>query len=131
MQNLKVTLIQTELIWEDVESNLSMFDALIDNIQDDTHLIVLPEMFTTGFTMNAAGFAQNMDGSSVKWLRDKSRQKNADIVGSIIADDKGNFFNRLIWAKPEGDMFTYDKRHLFRMAGEEKVYSAGDKNITI
>ena len=131
MQNLKVTLIQTELIWEDVESNLSMFDALIDNIQDDTHLIVLPEMFTTGFTMNAAGFAQNMDGSSVKWLRDKSRQKNADIVGSIIADDKGNFFNRLIWAKPEGDMFTYDKRHLFRMAGEEKVYSAGDKNIII
>jgi len=131
MQNLKVTLVQTELIWEDVESNLSMFDALIDNIQDDTHLIVLPEMFTTGFTMNAAGFAQNMDGSSVKWLRDKSRQKNADIVGSIIVDDKGNLFNRLIWAKPEGDMFTYDKRHLFRMAGEEKVYSAGDKNITI
>ena len=131
MQNLKITLIQTELAWEDIERNLSMFDAIIDDIQDDTHLVILPEMFTTGFTMNAENLAQDMTGSSVKWLRDKSKQKNVDLVGSIIADDNGRFFNRLIWAKPEGDMLTYDKRHLFRMAGEEKVYSAGHKNIIV
>ena len=131
MQNLKVTLIQTELVWEDIEQNLSLFDVIIDDIQNDTNLMVLPEMFTTGFTMNAADLAQDMAGSSVKWLRDKSKQKNVDIVGSIIANDHGRFFNRLIWAKPDGNMFTYDKRHLFRMAGEEKVYSAGDRNITV
>lgn len=131
MQNIKVTLIQTELIWEDIASNLSMFDALIDDIQGDTQLVVLPEMFTTGFTMNTVNLSQDMEGSSITWLRNKSRQKNVDIVGSIIANDNGNFFNRLIWVKPEGDMFTYDKRHLFRMAGEDKVYSAGNKNITV
>lgn len=131
MQNLKVTLIQTELIWEEIESNLAGFDAKIDAVKDDTHLIVLPEMFTTGFSMNAANLAQDMQGPSVKWLREKSRQKNVDIVGSIIAEDNGKFFNRLIWAKPAGEILTYDKKHLFRMAGEEKVYSAGHKNITV
>ena len=131
MQNIKVTLIQTELIWEDIASNLSMFDTLIEDIRDDTQLVVLPEMFTTGFTMNAAHLSQDMEGSSIKWLCDKSRQKNVDIVGSIIASDKGKYYNRLIWAKPEGDMFIYDKKHLFRMAGEDKVYTAGNKNITV
>jgi predicted amidohydrolase len=88
-------------------------------------------MFTTGFSMNPAHLAQNMNGSSVTWLREKSRQKNADIVGSIIVADNGKFFNRLIWAKPQGQIYTYDKRHLFRMAGEEKVYSEGHQNITV
>jgi omega-amidase len=131
MPDLKTTIIQTELAWEDIESNLAAFDDKINSIQDNTHLIVLPEMFTTGFTMNPGDLAQNMNGSSVKWLREKSRQKNADIVGSIIIADNGKFFNRLIWAKPQGEVFTYDKRHLFRMAGEEKVYSAGRQNITV
>jgi omega-amidase len=131
MPDLKTTIIQTELAWEDIESNLAAFDDKINAIQDNTHLIVLPEMFTTGFTMNPGDLAQNMNGSSVKWLREKSRQKNADIVGSIIIADNGKFFNRLIWAKPQGEVFTYDKRHLFRMAGEEKVYSAGRQNITV
>jgi len=131
MQDLKTTLIQTELVWEDIESNLAGFDVKIDAIEDDTHLIILPEMFTTGFSMNSADLAQNMQGSSVKWLREKSLQKNADIVGSIIVSEDGNFFNRLIWAKPGGEIFTYDKKHLFRMAGEEKAYSAGHKNITV
>lgn len=131
MQNITVTLLQTELIWEDIESNLAMFDALIDDIQDETQLLVLPEMFTTGFTMNAVNLAQDMKGSSITWLCNKSREKNVDIVGSIIAKENGNFFNRLIWVKPDGNIFTYDKRHLFRMAGEDEVYSAGNKNITV
>ena len=131
MPDLKTTIIQTELVWEDIEANLAAFDDKINAIQDKTHLIVLPEMFTTGFSMNPANLAQNMNGFSVKWLREKSRQKNADMVGSIIFADNGKFFNRLIWVKPQDDVFTYDKRHLFRMAGEEKVYSAGRKNITV
>lgn len=131
MQDLKVTLIQSELAWEDIDSNLAGFNSRIDAIEEDTHLIVLPEMFSTGFTMNAAELAQDMKGSAVKWIKEKSSEKNVDMVGSIITDDGGKFFNRLVWAKPDGEIFTYDKKHLFRMAGEEKVYSAGGKNITV
>jgi len=131
MQDLKVTLIQGELVWEDITSNLAGFDNKINAIEEDIHLIVLPEMFSTGFTMNAAALAQDMKGSAVKWIKEKSAEKNVDMVGSIIADDGGKFFNRLVWAKPNGEIFTYDKKHLFRMAGEEKIYSAGTKNITV
>ena len=131
MQDLKITLIQSELVWEDIDSNLTGFDNKINAIEGDTHLIVLPEMFSTGFTMNAAVLAQDMKGSAVKWIKEKSAEKNVDMVGSIIADDSGKFFNRLLWAKPNGDIFTYDKKHLFRMAGEEKIYSAGTENITV
>ena len=131
MQDLKVTLIQSELVWEDITSNLTGFDNKINAIEEDTHLIVLPEMFSTGFTMNAPALAQDMKGSAVKWIIEKSAEKNVDMVGSIIADDGGKFFNRLVWAKPNGEIFTYDKKHLFRMAGEEKIYSGGTKNITV
>jgi omega-amidase len=131
MQDLKITLIQSELAWEDIDSNLAGFNYKIDAIEEDTHLIILPEMFSTGFTMNAAALAQDMKGSAVKWIKEKSTEKNIDIVGSIIADDGGKFFNRLVWAKPDGEIFIYDKKHLFRMAGEEKTYSAGSKNITV
>ena len=131
MQDLKVTLIQSELAWEDIDSNLAEFNYRIDAIEEDTHLIVLPEMFSTGFTMNAAALAQDMNGSAVKWIKEKSTEKNIDIVGSFIADDSGKFFNRLVWAKPNGEIFVYDKKHLFRMAGEEKIYSAGSKHIIV
>jgi predicted amidohydrolase len=130
IEDLKVTLVQAELIWEDIESNIAGFDHWLDGIQD-THLIVLPEMFSTGFTMNAENLAQGMNGDSVHWIKAKSRQKNADIVGSIIIKENHKFFNRLLWAKPNGEMFTYDKKHLFRMAGEEQVYHPGDKPITV
>jgi omega-amidase len=131
MQDLKVTLIQSELVWEDINSNLSEFDARITAVKEDTHLVILPEMFSTGFSMNAADLAQDMDGSAVRWIQKKSRDIHADIVGSIIINDQGKFYNRLVWAKPDGDLLTYDKRHLFRMAGEEKIYSAGSKYITV
>ena len=131
MQDLKVTLIQSELVWEDISSNLTGFDNTINAVEEDTHLIILPEMFSTGFTMNAAALAQDMKGSAVKWIKEKSAEKTVDILGSIIAEDGGKFFNRLVWAKPDGEIFIYDKKHLFRMAGEEKIYSAGSKNITV
>ncbi|MBU0698182.1 MAG: amidohydrolase [Proteobacteria bacterium] len=131
MRDLKVTLIQTDLAWEDIGANLAGFDKKIETIKDDTHLIVLPEMFTTGFSMNAAKLAEKMSGSAVFWLQEKSARKKVDIIGSIVAEDDGKFFNRLIWAKPDRRLFTYDKRHLFRMLGEEKVYSAGDKTVTV
>ena len=131
MQDLKVTLIQSNPAWEDIEANLTQFDNMINSIDQNSHLIILPEMFSTGFSMNAAALAQDINGSAVQWIQKKSKDINADIVGSLIFNDDGKFFNRLIWTKPEGNLLTYDKKHLFRMAGEEKIYSAGSNNITV
>jgi len=131
MQDLIVTIIQTELFWEDIKANLAMFDDKIESIQKNTDLIILPEMFTTGFTMNASNIAQDMEGSAVKWIKNKTKQKKADIVGSIVIKEDNRYFNRLLWAKPDGQLFTYDKRHLFRMAGEDKVYCNGNNVITV
>ena len=131
MRNLKITLIQTEPVWEDINDSLALFDEKINDISEKTDLIILPEMFTTGFSMNASSLAQDINGSSIKWLQKNSRQINADIVGSIIFKSNELYFNRLLWAKPDGRLFTYDKKHLFRFAGEEKVYSAGVGNITV
>jgi len=130
-KNLTVSLIQTSLYWEDIQANIDMFDCKIDEIKEPIDLIVLPEMFTTGFTMNAENLAQPMTGSTVKWLKNKSQQKQADILGSIIVNEEGNHYNRLLWAKPNGQLFTYDKEHLFRLAGEEKIYSASHKKLTV
>ena len=126
-----MTLIQTEPVWEDIRGNLALFDEKINDISEKTDLIILPEMFTTGFSMNASSLSQDINGSSIKWLQKNSRQINADIVGSIIFENNGLYFNRLLWAKPDGRLFAYDKKHLFRFAGEEKVYSAGVVNITV
>jgi omega-amidase len=130
MQDLKVTVVQTELIWEDCDRNIARFDEIIDRIEE-THLVILPEMFTTGFSMEAQQLAQTMNGSSVQWLREKSRKREIDITGSIIIEERGKYYNRLIWAKPDGGIFTYDKKHLFRISGEEKVYSAGASKVTV
>jgi predicted amidohydrolase len=131
MPDLRVTLIQTELDWEDVATNLRRFDRLIGSLQVATDLIVLPEMFTTGFSMNAAALAENMDGRAVGWLRETARRTAADVVGSIIIVEDGRFFNRLCWVSSDGELATYDKRHLFRYAGEDRVYTAGSVSLPV
>ena len=131
MQDLTVTLVQTELVWEDIDANLAMLDHKLDGIKTDTDLIILPEMFTTGFSMNAPKLAQGMDGSAVAWMLKIAAKKNADITGSVIIQSDGKYFNRLIWARPNGKLHTYDKRHTFRMLDEHLVYSPGDRNIIV
>jgi predicted amidohydrolase len=131
MPDLKVTLIQTELDWEDVAANLRRFDHLIGSLRVATDLIVLPEMFTTGFSMNAAALAENMNGRAVGWLRETARRTAAAVVGSVIVVDEGRFYNRLCWADPEGEIATYDKKHLFRYAGENQVYTAGSASLLV
>jgi omega-amidase len=131
MSNLNITLIQSELHWENSPANLEMFTRKLATIKDSTDLIVLPEMFTTGFSMNAEKMAQTMDGPAVLWLQEQARDKKTAILGSLIISEKGHFFNRLVWARPDGTLLTYDKRHLFRMSGEEKVYAAGQKTLTV
>lgn len=131
MQDLTVTLLQCELAWENPAANLSFFEESFEQSIQQTDLVVLPEMFTTGFSMNARELAQDMDGTAVTWIRETSARHQVDITGSMIIRDGQRYYNRLIWAKPDGTLQTYDKRHLFRMSGEHEVYSAGNQPILV
>jgi len=131
--NLKITLIQSDLHWENVDENLAMFSAKIDSITEETDIIILPEMFNTGFSMESEKLAEHMSGKTVSWMMQMAKNTNAVIVGSLIITEniplsggvRGGFFNRLVWAQPNGDYYTYDKRHLFRMADEHEYFSPG------
>ncbi len=125
MQDLKVTVLQTSLFWEDPAKNLEHFDRKLSLYTVDTDLIILPEMFTTGFTMAAGTFAEPMDGNSVGWMSNMAQSKDAVVTGSLIINAGDKFVNRLIWARPDGSVEYYDKRHLFRLAKEEETYSGG------
>ena len=131
MKNLKLTIIQSKIFWEDTKKNLDMFDKKIDAVKDRTDLIILPEMFTTGFSMNLVKSVQTMNGPALDWMRSIAHEKNCDITGSVKITENEMFFNRLMWTKPDGKNFKYDKKHLFRMLGEEKVYTAGESRIVI
>lgn len=126
MQDLKVTLIQSDLHWEDSEANLAMFEEKIWQIGNTTDVIVLPEMFTTGFTMNASRLAEHMNMRTFKWMKQMADQTGALILGSYIVRVHDRYYNRLLWMEPGGNYKTYDKRHLFRMSNEQKTYSSGE-----
>jgi len=129
MSDLKVTLIQSQLHWENIAENLRMFDEKINSIPERTEVIVLPEMFSTGFSMQSARLAETMDGSAVQWVKKKAAEKNVIITGSLIIKDGDRYVNRLIWMQPNGVYGTYDKRHLFGYAGEHEHYLPGDKRL--
>lgn len=131
MDNLTVTLIQTALHWEDAVANLAMFEEKIWQINAPTDLIVLPEMFTTGFTMNAVSLAEPMNLTTFKWMKQQAAQTGAVVTGSYIVKEKEHYFNRLVWMRPDGTFEVYDKRHLFRMAEEHHTYSAGNHKIIV
>lgn len=128
MSDLKITLIQNNLHWENKENNLALFSGKITSIREETDLIILPEMFSTGFTMNSITMAEKMDGPSIQWMKDVAVKKNCVVTGSIIIKEGENYFNRLIWMSPDGFEY-YDKRHLFSYAGEDKTYHPGKNKI--
>ncbi len=123
--DLTVTILQSDLHWEDIDKNLTMFSQKIDSITEPSDIIVLPEMFNTGFSMESEKLAETMNGKSVSWLKETAQNKKAAVVASLIIEENDNYYNRLIWAEPEGEIYTYDKRHLFRMANEHKHFSGG------
>ena len=131
MHDLKLTLLQTPLLWHDPEGNRAVLGDLIDREAAGSDLLVLPETFATGFTMEAAQVAESIDGPTVTWLREQATAHDTDICGSIIVADEGRHYNRLIWATADGGLRTYDKRHLFRMAGEHDRYSPGQERIIV
>ena len=126
MQDLKITIIQSDLHWEDIGSNLAMFEEKIWQIGQATDVIILPEMFTTGFSMKASKLAEHMNMRTFKWMKQMADQTGALILGSFIASIHDRYYNRLVWMEPGGVFKTYDKRHLFRMGEENHTYSPGE-----
>lgn len=131
MNNLKITIIQSKLHWENRNENLKMFSQKIAAIKEQPDLIVLPEMFTTGFSMNPEKLFDTMEGETLRWLRQEAAFKKCVITGSFICKENNNYFNRLIWMRADGSYEYYDKRHLFRMAEEDKHYTAGEKKMIV
>ena len=129
MSTLYLTIIQTHLYWEDKKANLSALEEKINAIKTPAELVVLPEMFSTGFSMRPEEFAEKMDGPAVAWMRKIAASKKIILTGSLIIEEQGNFYNRLIWMLPNGDCGHYDKRHRFAFAGEDKKYTAGSKRL--
>lgn len=131
MSALTISLIQSSLFWEDKEKNLGQFSQKIADLPAGTQVVVLPEMFSTGFSMKPEQLAETMDGAVVSWMRSTAGQYRKVITGSVIIEEEGQYFNRLVWMLPDGTCYHYDKRHLFAYAGEDKHYSAGDKRLIV
>lgn len=130
MEDLNITLIQTPLHWEKAAENRELFNGLLAKIASgSTHLVVLPEMFSTGFSMEPDVLAESMDGPTITWMRQKAAELGAVITGSLIIQEGGHYYNRLIWMRPDGSHEHYDKRHLFSLAGEDKYYTAGQQRL--
>lgn len=129
--SLTVALIQTTLVWENPIENRRLLNNKINSITNGVDLIVLPEMFTSGFTMNASSVAETMDGETITWLKELAKAKNSAIIGSLVIIEHNNYYNRLVFVEPSGEISYYDKRHTFTLAGEHKIYKAGTEKITI
>lgn len=128
--NLKISLIQSNLFWEDVNSNLDYFEKLILNISS-TDIILLPEMFNTAFCPKSTHLAEYMNGKTVNWMKSISEQKNCAITGTLMVKEKGQIYNRLVWISKNGKIDTYDKRHLFSLIQEEKHITKGKKRLIV
>jgi omega-amidase len=129
---LRITTVQADLIWQNKAANLAKFDKILRGLsRDETDLVVLPEMFTTGFSMSPETLAEPMSGATISFLEEKSNALNAAIIGSFICVENDTYYNRLVWMQPDGQFWTYDKRHLFTLAHEQDHYSAGQKMLQI
>jgi omega-amidase len=128
---MKIALIQTSLVWENPLENRSHLAQKICGFMEDVDLIVLPEMFSSGFTMDPKAVAETMDGETVSWLQHLAKAKNCAITGSIVIEENGDYYNRLVFVYPDGKIKTYDKRHLFTLAGEHQCYTAGIEKLIV
>jgi omega-amidase len=129
VSKLSITIIQTSLHWEDKTANLQMLEDKISSISDKTEIVVLPEMFSTGFSMKPELLAESMEGDTVQWMKRVSAAKKVILTGSVIIKENNNYYNRLVWMLPNGEYGYYDKRHLFGYADEDHHYTAGTKRL--
>jgi omega-amidase len=126
---LKITTIQSDLHWENKEANLRMFENKLLHLEEPTEIVVLPEMFSTGFSMRPQDLAESMEGETVNWMKEQSARHRIILTGSVIIKEDSKFYNRLLWILPNGQMGYYDKRHRFGFAGEHEYYTAGNKRL--
>lgn len=129
MSTLKISLIQPHLYWEDKGANLALLEQKILGMEEPTEIVILPEMFNTGFSMRPALYAETMDGPTVQWMRRIAMAQKIILTGSLMIQEGTQFYNRLIWMLPNGELGHYDKRHLFAFAGEDQYYTAGNKRL--
>lgn len=128
---MKIALIQSSLFWENPIANRNHFEEKINALTEKVDLIVLPEMFSTGFTMNPKAVFETMQGETLLWMQSLAKAKNCAITGGLVVKENDNFYNRLVFVFPSGEIQTYDKRHLFTLAGEDKVYTAGEEKLIV
>jgi len=128
---MKTALLQTSLIWENPQQNRKFLEEKIQTISDNVALIVLPEMFTSGFTMNPESVAETMQGETITWLQKLAKEKNCAITGSLVIKENNKYYNRLVFVFPNGEIQHYNKRHLFTLAGEDKVYTSGTDKLIV
>src|SRR6187402_859729 len=129
MATLTITTIQTNIAWENKAANLQILENKINDLEEKTEIIVLPEMFSTGFSMQPEKFAETMEGETVQWMKDVAAKNKIILTGSLIIQENDRFYNRLIWMLPNGQVGYYDKRHLFAYGDEDKYYTAGNKRL--
>ncbi|MFD0794128.1 amidohydrolase [Mucilaginibacter litoreus] len=131
MDNLKITVYQGYLFWENIDKNLKNISLRLSNIREKTNLIILPEMFNTGFTMNAEQLAEPMEGKTMQWMKQTAAKFDCVLTGSIIIKENDSFYNRLIWMRPDGSYEHYDKRHLFALGKEHNTYTPGANKLIV
>lgn len=128
---MKIALIQTDLYWENALENRNNLESKINQIDSEVKLIVLPEMFSTGFTMNASAVAETMQGETILWMQSLAKQKNCALTGSLIITENEKYYNRMVFVFPSGEIKYYDKRHLFSLAGENQFYTSGKEKVLV
>jgi omega-amidase len=129
--DLRISIIQSNLHWHNAEANRSMFSEKLTEAAPKSDLIILPEMFTTGFSMSAPELAEDPEGPTLNWMIQEAKKYQAILTGSIIVKENDKYYNRLYWVRPDSSYLTYDKRHLFRMAKENHTYTAGKEKLII
>ena len=132
VNNLKITIFQAYLFWENVDKNLQNLSLRLSmGIKEKTDLIILPEMFNTGFTMNAEALAEDMNGKTMQWMLKTAEKYDCVVTGSLIIKEKQSYYNRLIWMLPNGEFSYYNKRHLFGLGEEDKNYTSGEDKVIV
>lgn len=131
MSTLKITTFQAYLFWENIEKNLQNLGLRLSSIREKTDLIVLPEMFNTGFSMNAERLAEDMGGRTMQWMNEQARKFGSVVTGTLMIRENGKFYNRLVWMRPDGTYEYYDKRHLFSLGKEDQTFTPGSKKLFV
>lgn len=130
-ERLKAALLQADLHWEERDLNIQKFEEQMNGVSMEVDLIVLPEMFTTGFSMNAANLAEPAQGKTFEWMQKIAAEKDAAVTGSLITSEKGHYYNRLYFVYPDGSFKKYDKKHTFTLAEEDKTYTSGKERLVL